>query len=228
MRVAHVPLLLLLCGSTVRAEPKLGVEVITDFPLQIGGQIWAELPWRVRLSMSFGALPDPYLQTIHAVAVSAGAYDQATADLLTEALDRAFTWRLHIGWRPFPHRGAYFEGGFGLLALNSGLALADVIELASGVPAPRARNVGLGFKIDTVVETLGIEVGWMWQPWRGLTLRVSLGFAATVGAQVSIAPNFPALSDRSFVRFAENYVADLIQRYLFIPTVGLAVGWRLF
>jgi hypothetical protein len=232
-------LVLLLVSSIAHAEPaptepaptrnwKLGVEWMTDFPLQIGGQVWAELPRRFRLSMSFGELPDPYLKTINSILVGAGVIGQPTADLLLEALDHAFTWRIHVGWRPFKRRGAYVEGGFGILSAASNLLLADVVQLATGFPVPRLGQIGLGYHIDTEVETLGVEVGWMWQPWRSLTLRVSLGFAAAVAAQVQIAPNFAARSQQLFVRFAEDYVAELIEHYLFIPTVGFAVGWRLF
>jgi hypothetical protein len=206
----------------------LGIELLTDFPLQVGWQFWAELPYRIRLSTSFGEMPDLYLDTINAVAVAAGAYSKQKADLLSEALDNAFTWRLHVGWRPFKNRGAYFEFGYGMLALDAGVGLAAVIEAASGFPAPQVPNIGLGYELHSVVETLGGEVGWIWYPWRNLTVRVSLGFAATVGAQVHLHPNFASTIQRPFTRFAEDYIQQLIERYLFVPTVGVAVGWRLF
>jgi hypothetical protein len=66
--------------------------------------------------MSAGELPHGYLQTINAIAVSAGAYSQRDADLITELLDHAATWRLHVGWRPFRRLGGV-EGGFGLITL---------------------------------------------------------------------------------------------------------------
>src|SRR5262247_3624560 len=84
----------------------LGIEAMTDFPLSIGAQVWVEVPYRIRLTMSAGEMPDGYLNTINSIAVAAGAYNQSTADFITELLDRAATWRLQVGWRPFPRRGA--------------------------------------------------------------------------------------------------------------------------
>src|SRR5262249_16089368 len=69
--------------------------------------------YRIRLSTSFGEMPEEYLDVINAVATATGAYSHATADLIEEALDHAFTWRLHAGWRPFTKRGGYIEAGFG-------------------------------------------------------------------------------------------------------------------
>jgi hypothetical protein len=206
----------------------LGFEAMTDFPLYVGAQVWAELPHRIRLTMSSGEMPTAYLDTINAIATSAGAYDQKTAAFISELLDHSATWRLHIGWRPWKRRGAYIEGGFGIITLQKGLAVAEVISLATSFPVPQEPNVGFGYTVDTVVETLGVEVGWIWYPWRDLSLRVALAFAGPVGAQVSISPNFASTLQRPFTRFAESYAEELIEKYLLVPTVGIGVGWRLF
>jgi hypothetical protein len=234
MRIA---LALLLLSGIAHAEPlaepakrkwHLGIEGMTDFPLYVGAQVWAELPYRIRLTMSAGEMPDAYLRTINKIAVSAGAYNQRQADLIREALDHAAVWRLQIGWRPFARRGAYFVGGFGILTLDHGIGLVDVIRLASGIQLPQEANIGLGYDVNTVVETLNIEVGWIWYPWRDLTIRVALGFAGPVGVQVSIEPNFASTIQRPFLRAAENYLENLIEDNLLIPTVGVAIGWRLY
>jgi hypothetical protein len=235
MRIAA--LLLLLSGVAhadgVEAQPKtrdwhLGVEVLTDFPLYIGAQVWVELPHRIRLSTSFGDMPDLYLDTINSIAVSAGAYNNATAEFLSELLDRAFTWRLHAGWRPFKRRGAYFEVGYGILELHGSTGVLSVIQLATGFTAPFEPGIGFEYHLNTLVQTVGVEVGWMWYPRNNLTVRFSLGFAAVVNAHVDIEPNFLASKQRIFTRLASDYAEQLIERHLFIPTIGLAVGWRLF
>lgn len=204
-----------LVAGTAHAQPTaertderawhLGVEALTDFPLHVGAQVWLETPHRFRITLSSGEMPDAYLQTINKIAVSAGAYGQPTADFITELLDHAESWRLQVGWRPFRHRGAYVEAGFGLLTLEKGLALASVIQLATTLPAPQEANVGFGYEVHTVVETLGVEVGWIWYPWRDLTVRFALAFAAPVGAQISIKPNFASTLQQPFTRFAEAY-----------------------
>ena len=237
MRTVIAAALVLLVGTVHAQEPEsradgrgwhLGIEGMTDFPLQVGAQVWLETPHRFRITVSSGEMPDAYLQTLNSVAVAAGAYNHATADFITELLDKAASWRLQVGWRPFRNRGAYIEGGFGILTVEKGLALADVISLATTFPAPQQAGLGFGYDVHTVVETLGVEVGWIWYPWRSLTVRFSLAFAAPVGAQIDIKPNFASTLQRPFTRFAESYGEELIEKYLFIPTVGLAVGWRLF
>jgi hypothetical protein len=228
-------LIVILAAGIAHADPEpsqrkwhLGVEAVTDFPLYVGAQVWVELPYRIRLSTSFGEMPDGYLDVINDVATSAGLYNQQTADLLEEALDHAFTWRLHAGWRPFKNRGGYIEAGFGTLDAHANLGITSLIQLATGINPPMEANLGLGFRFNTLVETVGVEVGWMWMPWKDLTLRVSLGFAATVGAQVTVTPNFATSLQGVFTRLVGGYVEDLIEKYLYIPTVGLAIGWRLY
>jgi hypothetical protein len=178
--------------------------------------------------MSSGEMPDAYLQTINKIAVHAGAYNQAQADFIREVLDRPATWRLQVGWRPFPRRGAYFEAGFGILADENHVALAPIIQLATGFAVPQEAGLGLGYTVHAVVETLGVEVGWIWYPWRDLTIRVALAFYGPVGVQVDIDPNFASRIQRPFTRLAEDYAEQLIEQNLLIPTVGLAIGWRLY
>jgi len=206
----------------------LGLEGFTDFPLQVGAQIWAELPGRIRLSTSFGEMPDAYVDLINTIATHAGAYDQNTAEFISEALDGAFTWRLHVGWRPLRRRGLYFEAGYGLMTVHANIGLAGIIAKATGLTPPSNTDLGLGYKIDTVVHTVGGEVGWMWRPWRDLTLRVAVGIAATVSANVHLEPNFLSTVQQPFLRLAGDYVSGVIEKYLFIPTIGLALGWQLF
>jgi hypothetical protein len=232
----RVAVALLLLSGIAQAEPTepaqrkwhLGIEGMTDFPLHVGVQAWAELPHRIRLTMAVGEMPDAYLRTINAAAVAFGAYSQRQADLISETLSRAISWRLQFGWRPFARRGAYFLGGFGILTLEHGVGLADVIRLATNIQLPQEQNIGLGYDVHTVVEMLSIEVGWIWIPWRDLTIRVSLGFSGPVGAQVSISPNFSTTAQQPFLRSVESYVEDLIEKHCYIPYAGVALGWRLY
>jgi hypothetical protein len=197
--------------KAVEAEPKpeardwhIGVEVLTDFPLYIGGQFWVEMPYRFRLSTSFGEMPDFYFDTINAVAVAAGAYNNRQAEFLSELLDHAFTWRLHAGWRPFKNHGAYFEVGYGLLEAHGSIGVLSVIQLATGFTAPIEANIGFEYRLSTLVQTVGVEVGWIWYPRSNLTVRLAFGFAATVHANVDIEPNFLSTLQRPFTQLASD------------------------
>jgi hypothetical protein len=238
MRILAV---ILLVGAVAHAEPKpspwpepserkwhLYIEGVTDFPLYAGVQLTLQLPHRIRLSTSFGDMPGVYLDTINATAVALGAYNQNIANLIEETLDRAFTWRLHIGWQPFKHRGGYIEGGFGTLETHGNLGITSVLEAATGIMAPQELRIGFGFRLDAVVETVGIEAGWMWYPWRDLTVRFAIGFHWAVGAQVTVRPNFTTSLQNVFTRLVGDFAEQMITNYLYIPTVGLAIGWRLY
>jgi hypothetical protein len=244
MRAMRIIAVILLLGSTAEAKTlheeldptrdtardwHLGIEGHTDFPLSVGFQVWAELPrYRIRISTSFGEMPDAYLDLINTVAVAVGAYDNNMAEFISEALDKAFSWRLHVGWRPWKHRGAYFEVGYGLLEVHKSIGLVPILEKATGITAPPELNLGYGYRINTLVNTVGVEVGWMWWPWRDLTVRFALGFAATVEANVDIQPNFLSSKQAVFTRLAAFHLEQLIEEHLFIPTIGLGLGWQLF
>lgn len=54
---AAILALALLSPLPARAETgsiQVGVEALTDFPIQVGGKVWVDLPYRVRLSTSLG------------------------------------------------------------------------------------------------------------------------------------------------------------------------------
>src|SRR5262249_54758235 len=104
----------------------------------------------------------------------------------------------------------------------------DVIQLATGFMVPQEARIGLGYEATTVVETLGIEVGWVWYPWRDLTVRAALAFAGAVGAQVSLEPNFTSTIPRPFTQQAAKYAEAPSEKHCRIPTGGGALGWRLF
>src|SRR5262249_25062417 len=100
-----------LLAHSTRAEAavprvwSLGTEALPDFPVQIGGKVWVEAPYRIRLNTTLGYLPAGYVDAINGILVAAGAYNATTADLIAAALKSSFVFRLHAGWRPLPRRG---------------------------------------------------------------------------------------------------------------------------
>ena len=64
-----------------------GVEALTDFPVQVGGGLYAETPQRIQLRMSVGVMTAAYLYAVNALAQGAGWYNQVTADLISDALE---------------------------------------------------------------------------------------------------------------------------------------------
>jgi hypothetical protein len=208
---------------------QLGVEVLTDFPVHVGGRIYVELPYRIRLSTTLGVLPGPYVDTINAILVSAGAYDQTTADLISAALKESLVFRLHGGWRPFKRRGAYFELGYGLIGLGGGLTGQQIIAAATGATPPADSSNSGGYDVRSILHMVDIELGWQWLVWRGITFRVAIGCALTAWSSTTVTPKSPsrfgAAQDR-FAYAAAQYLDDTYRSYVFTPTITFATGWR--
>lgn len=230
-----LPLWLLIAG-TARAAPEvdpgpwrqLGVELESNFPIDVGGKLWLELPHRLRLSTSFGYWPNPYIATINGSLVSEGAYSQDTASLIATILTRSFVWRLHVGWRPWAQHGAYFEIGYALTALGGVYAYDPSVERGTGV-AQAFPNYG--YRTTATLHMLDLELGWMWQRWRGLTVRTAVGFAGTVGADVTIARGSSSRSlpsSDALTHAASAVIAEDLRSHLFTPVVTLGIGWRIF
>ena len=114
------------------ANWQFGAEALTDFPIHVGAKLWLELPYRLRINTTFGALPGGYVDAINGFLVAVGAYSQQTADMIAAALKSSFVWRVHGGWRPFKRRGAYFEAGYGLVTLGGGLSAAQTDRRSDG------------------------------------------------------------------------------------------------
>jgi len=209
----------------------LGIQILTDLPIQVGAKIWLELPYRLRLSTSFGYLPGGYVDIINDILVAAHAYSQSEADLIRSALQSSFIWRLHVGWRPLKNRGFYFEVGYGLASLGGGASSAELIAGVTGKPIPPDLGTNKGYLVSAVLHMVDVEVGWQWFVWKGLSLRAAVGFAGTVGAQTTVKPNFqpriPA-AQTGFTSYAASYLDQVYTSYVFAPVVSVAAGWRFF
>lgn len=209
----------------------LGLEALTDFPLQIGGKIWLETPGRIRLSSSLGYLPGFYVDAINGILVGVGAYGQNTADMIRSSLKSSLIFRTHLGWRPIKRRGFYFEVGYTLATLGGGATTSDVVVLFTGLPLPLSGDGNKDYTLTSMVHMIDAEVGWMWLPWRGLTLRAAIGFAGTVAAKSKIerADQQPmnAVEDM-FARSGEEKLDKTYTSYVFAPTFTFAIGWRFF
>lgn len=219
----------LLHSESHAQRTQLGLEVLTDFPIQVGGRLWVEVPYRLRFAATFGYLPGPYVDTINAFLVAVKAYDQETANLIKAALSQSLIVRLHGGWRPFRRRGAYFELGYGLAALGGGLTGSQAIAAVTGTAPPSDPNESRGYDVKSILHLLDIELGWQWPVWRGLTFRVALGAALTVWSNTTVTPRFqprlPGLQEQ-FTSAAAQYLDNTYRSYVFTPTVSFAVGWR--
>ena len=221
--------IILLYTTQALAQWDITLDASTDIPIQSGAHATLELPGRVRLSTTLGWLPGAYVKLINAVVVAAGGYDQSTADLVEHSLQNSLVLRLHAGWRPFESLGLYFEVGYGLATLGGGINSEDILTLATGFSPPSTEPTRMRtYDITSTLHMIDAEIGWGFSIWKGLTLRVALGFAGTLAASTSVKPAFPVVLPgvvEAFTKPTEDYLNDTYTSYVFAPTISAALGW---
>lgn len=221
---------LVTAAPTRAADWHLQAEALTDVPIQVGGRVAVEGPWRLRLTTTFGVLPPPYVDLVNAVGEQFDGYTSVTSALVGAALESSFVWRLHVGWRWFDDLGFYAEVGYGLATLGGGLSSEELLTAATD-GAGEASNAGREYAIDATLHMLDAEVGYEWVFWDQLVARVGLGVAATLGSRTEVSPQFQPLAPRfvdALTAEAEAYLDDIFTTYVITPTVSVAVGYRFF
>jgi hypothetical protein len=207
--------------ATEETRWSIGLEAMTELPIDLGVRFWVEFPYRIRASMSVGWLPEAYLDLMNAIVVAAGAYDDGTAEVVAGALSSSFVWRTHVGWRPLETSGFSFEAGYGLVAAGGALRSGDLVAALTGRPAPP--GVAGRYEVASILHLIDVELDWTWILLDDqLSLRVGLGFAGTVASATTVEPHAPVqLTSDAAAQLDEVYTG-----YLFLPVISFAVGYR--
>ena len=222
-------LVLVLIGGAARASPwRGGAELRTDFPLDVGATLWAEGRGRVQLSLGVGWLPGTYVDAIGTTVVAFGGMTKAQAELVRVALDSSAVARAHVGWRPFPSRGFYVEGGYGMLALGGGATTSELITAVTGATPPSG-SADRRYRVYSTLHMLDAELGWRWELADNVTLRAAVGFTGTFAASTDVRPDFmpsdPA-RQQIYTSMAAKKLDELYTSYVFTPTFTIASGWQ--
>lgn len=210
----------------------IAVAVGTDFPIGVGGRVDMEGPWRLRASVSLGALPGPYVSAINGFLVGVNAFGDSTAELIKQTLSSSLVLRTHLGWRPFARRGFYVDGGYALVTLGGSASSAELIAGVTGRPAPeRDGRHQYTLSATSTLHMLDLEFGWCWPLWRRLQLRTAVGGAFTVRASTRITPDYTPKTPQltaAFTEYGESYLDDIFTSYVFTPVVSLSLGYAFF
>jgi hypothetical protein len=229
MRSLAVVMVVVGAATAARAEPwKLGAELRTDFPLDVGGTLWAEGRGRVQLSLGVGWLPGTYVDAIDSTVVAFGGMSRGEADLVRVALRSSAVARAHVGWRPLAEHGLYLDGGYGMVALGGGATTAQLITAVTGAMPPSG-SVDRPYRVYSTLHMLDAEVGWRWRLDAGLTLRAAIGFAGTFAASSDVRPDFmptdPA-KQQVYTDLAAKKLDAIYTSYVFTPVFSVASGWE--
>ncbi len=210
----------------------LGAEALAELPLQMGGRVWAELPGRIRVGTTVGAMPGFYLSAINTALTSGGAMRTDEGKLIGAAVEQVLIWRLSLGWRPFSGRGFYFSAAY-LLGLLEGFLPVHLLEVAAKaapVEVPGLDRYKDGAAAETSLHMIHLELGWTWSAPPGLSLRLALGAALTASASTRVDATGTAADYPQVARLAgkaEINISDMLETHAFTPTISLAVGWQM-
>ncbi len=202
----------------------LQLSATTEFPVFAGGTLVLEGPAGLQIGGGFGAVPDPYLNAAGSAVTSVANLDGEEADLIRQALDGRWAARAFIGWRPVKTSGFYLRLGYQATRLSADLGSSEVLGAVTGLPA--SVNVSADIQAVSTLHMMYGELGYRWKI-QNFTVRASLGFVGTVGAQVDLAVNAPtgqAVADQ-LAAAGEAYLQDSLRNYVMTPTLGLAIGY---
>ncbi len=205
----------------------------TQFPLDVGGRIQIETPYRIRVGLDVGFMPGPYQDAIQAVLVEAGAYDQAQAEVVADSLSSAFALGVTLGWRPVVREGFFFDAGYHYVALGGRSTREDALASASGSPLPSdlSRSEEREWTVRSQLHMVTIHLGWEFVPVEHFTVRIRIGGHFTGAANATITPAFDASRVpepvlRAFTDPSEDWLEENLRRHGHLPSVGLDLGYR--
>lgn len=200
----------------------------TDAPLDVGAGLAVEAPHRLRAQTTVGIMPGVYVDGINEILVGFGAYDQATADLVHDALKNSLIWRTSLGWRPWERHGFYALAGYTLVTLGGGATGSEIIEAATGKELPPSdRGMPRSFTCNSTLHMATVELGWEFHT-GPVVIRTALGGVFTFAAHTTITPDYTPAAPKPTADFAAagaQYLDDIYTSYVFSPVATVMVGY---
>ena len=213
-------------------ERRVGVTLAgrTDVPLFAGGQVSVEHgPTRLRLSGAFGVLPGGYGRVVNDALTRAGAYDPRLGRALDGTLGTGLAWNLHAGFRPFARHGLLLEAGFGSATLVADGDARDLVAREIGATIPTVDGVDTSFAFRSTLQLVDGRIGWEWLLGGHVTLATTVGVTRVVGVTTTLEQPYvsraPALAQNA-IASSLGTLDDAFTRFGWIPTAGLAAGYR--
>ncbi len=214
------------------ADPvHVSIDAYTSFPTVVGARSTLEVPGRLRLSISAGILPDPYLQTIDDTAVANNWYDRDTADLIETMLHNSLLVSAHLGWRPVRKAGFVFEVGYGFVGLGGGLTGTQVLSAVTGYDLSWMPDPGLDYEAHATLHRLEGSVGWEFVIRKHVHLQVDVGYSRTIAATTAVDPQFEVYwpfqtYEANLEKKAESVLHDDLVGFVHTPILAVGAGWR--
>ncbi len=206
------------------------LEAVTNAPVDIGGRVTIEAPFRVRLSMGFGAIPGAYVGLINDALATAGAYDGFVARSVDAAFNRGTSWRSQIGLRPFKNSGFYLDGGYAVITLQGRLSGSDVAAMAANFDVDTTGIDQGAYELETEVRMWAAEMGWQGQLNDGLVFGIGIGVLGTLSSKSLVRTSSEAGSSGPqglATTAAVAFLDQQIETYGYLPTLTVRLGYDL-
>jgi hypothetical protein len=202
-----------------RDEWMLSLEAVTHAPVDMGAQVGLETPQGLRFSAGYGLVPGGYMNLLTGIAANASG-DSYARTLLEDARYTGSTWRLQLGLRPFRKLGLYADVGYSRLNARGDwdLSSSDVPQLAA---------LGGGYQARTALDLWLVELGYQAQIADRLVLGIALGCMGTLGASTRIVAVDGAPTDNALLGSAASQADAALNKYGYVPTLTLRVGFDL-
>lgn len=226
-------------GDLARGDPTrakgpdlfaLDVTATTLVPLSVGPELSVELPGRILAQVHLGWMPEVYSGTLTDSLEDAGVYDAAVGALIDGALQRATTWRLAAGWRPFENAGLELALGYAHVSLDGVTTTSEVMSLVPDDVAERLEEElgDVALTLDSSIHHFTIAAGWRWLVADRVVIRAHLGYLQAFQSSSSLnIEGFPELTELA-APTVDSVLHDHYMRYVKIPVLGLGIGYRFF
>jgi hypothetical protein len=208
--------------------PRVAALAGTVAPVAAEVRLSAELPARVRVEASLGAVPNAYVDLVQSVATSVGWYGPETAALISASLEDSVTLAASVGLRPAPDLGFTALVGARAVWFGGSLTGSEVVAAALGVEGGSPLSVA-EVQAAASLHQCTVELGWDVPIRERFVLRPTLGGTFTLGAPVRLESRGrlgAADLSASLLAEGEAYLTDTLTSYVHAPTVGLWVGYR--
>lgn len=205
----------------------------SEFPIDVGGGVAVELPWRLRLEVGAGWMPPPYAGVINDTVIALGGWTESEGELITSVLTDSLVLDVRAGWRPWAKHGFFLDAGASYVTLGAAATTDEILVALTDAELPRGGEAlgDRGYVATTGITMLTVEVGWDILIKEHFLIRPTLGGRFTVGATASMEPTFDTRFDEFWETLGQegsDYLVSEEEQWVHAPTVGLAVGWRVF
>jgi hypothetical protein len=210
----------------------------TAVPASVGFDLHVEGPAGLFVDGSAGFMPAAYFSAINAVVVATGAYDQATADFLEEALANAFVLRLGGGVRPVPFLGLEIHAGYFWARGWGNVSTAATLELLTGSSSPALENFDTEFPAESAVHAFVVGLRYRFVPWDFLSIAVELSYLQAFAGDSRIVddeldlqggPRVVAAQEKALAELStalDQYLDGIYGSYVKAPLVGVNVSYH--